>query len=410
MGGDILYNMTGYEERINYIDRDSWKKYIEEEILPLWRIAYILDEFRIELKGKFKDCSLRDVPEEDRSILLGGVNPDPKEATVYTKNSLAKFYKDFFGVELDSLQSWGSYGQSFEGKIRVKVADSTPFIDLVYNMHILCNKALKNQSFVEFDEPEVDYESLKKDPNKLQELVNDFLKLAINVSVNCNYHTFFLWSIKQLPYGYMKEAYQQIDQVMDLLEEFGLTEFNWENPFEGTTLKEDTTLEKDYTIWCWPEYKAVTESWESKSISVEKAKSFGGSICILNEIMWENLRKDSPLMKTISEYFRDPPNLKEDYIEMAKDRIREGEVYSKIFYSKKGIGIGLGDGYSSPTHYEEKSAKETLEKSGKSLKCLIDDISPYLFTGLAKITEVDSYRGEEGKPLSISMEVQNEIL
>ena len=63
-------------------------------------------------------------------------------------------------------------------------------------------------------------------------MVKDFYQLILSISVNYNYYAFFLWSIRQIPYRFMKAAYPRIDQIMDFLEaEFGLTRLRWNLPF-----------------------------------------------------------------------------------------------------------------------------------------------------------------------------------
>jgi len=89
---------------INYTDKEEWKKYIENYVLPLWKSASTIKEFYENLKSEFNNAFLQDIKEEDLPLLLGGV--DPSEGEIYKKNSLARFYNRFFGLKLSDIQSW----------------------------------------------------------------------------------------------------------------------------------------------------------------------------------------------------------------------------------------------------------------------------------------------------------------
>ncbi|MGQ9507754.1 MAG: hypothetical protein ACUVTB_07885, partial [Candidatus Bathycorpusculaceae bacterium] len=314
---------------------------------------------------------LRDVAEKDLPLLLGGVVPSREE--VYRRNSLAKLYSKFFGLKLSDLQSWVLGGELTGTQLKV-IVEETAFIRFVNEIFKWSDRAVRYQTLVEFSEPEVDHGELKGDPNKLKELISDFYQSTLNVSVNYNYHTFFLWSLKQIPYKFMKEAYPRIDQIINFLKtEFGLTPLRWKVPFN-----EDSNFYKEYTIWCWPEYNAQSDRGGWCGPEYSQSKSFGGSICALNEAIWKHLTKGySPtdLEKTILEYFTIFPNLKEEYIAKVKDRVA-GKIYSYIYY--RGI-----------------TAAEDRSKAGETnltIMQMIDEISPHLFTGLAKIAYVgDDY-------------------
>jgi hypothetical protein len=213
---------------------------------------------------------------------------------------------------------------------------------------------------------------LKENGGELKELIKDFYQSVLNISVNYNYGTFFLWSIKQIPYRFMKEAYPRIDKIIDFLQmEFGLTRFNWKNPFS-----EDSKLYNDYTIWCWPEYNAQSDRGGWCGPKYSQGKSFGGSICVLNEVIWKYLAKGySNLEDIFAEYFNFFPNLREEYVSRVKERLA-GKIYSRIYY--RGI-----------TAAEDRSK---VGETNLTIMQMIDEVSPYLFTGLARISYVgDDY-------------------
>jgi hypothetical protein len=356
---------------IEYTNREEWKNYIKNYIVPLWRNSLILKEFFENLKSEFQNVLLSDVAEKDLPLLLGGVIPTKEE--IYRRNSLAKFYNRFFGLKISDLQSWILGGEISGVQLKV-IVEETAFIRFINEIFKWSERAIRYQTLVEFIEPEINYKELKENNNNLKELIEDFYRSILNFSINYNYGTFFLWSIKQIPYKFMKEAYPRIDQVLDFLEiEFGLQQLRWKIPFA-----EDSTFYKYYTIWCWPEYNTQSDRGGWCGPEYSQGKSFGGSICVLNEIIWKYLTKGyypTDLEKLFNEYFTVFPNLKEEYINKVKDRL-EGKVYSYIYY--RGI-----------TAAEDRSK---VGETNLTIMQIIDEISPYLFTGLAKIVYVgDDY-------------------
>jgi hypothetical protein len=365
-----MSNYDLLEGFIDYPNKDEWKNYIRNYVIPLWKNALILKEFFKNLKSEFQNVLLRDVAERDLPLLLGGVVPSREE--IYRRNSLAKFYNKFFGLKLSDLQSWVLGGELTGIQLSVTVEETT-FIRFVNEVFKWSNRAISYQTLVEFAEPSVNHKELKENSNKLKELIQDFYQSVLNISVNYNYGTFFLWSIKQIPCRFMKEAYPRIDQVKDFLEnEFGLEPLRWKIPFN-----EDSSLYKDYTIWCWPEYNTQSDKVGWCGPEYSQAKSFGGSICALNEVIWRYLAKghysSTDLEKIFAEYFTVFPNLKEEYVDRVKDRL-VGKTYSYIYYE----GI---------TAAEDRSR---VGETNLTIMQMIDEISPYLFTGLAKITYVGS--------------------
>ena len=364
-----VVNYDRLEGFIDYTNVDSWKEYIKSYVIPLWRNTLILKEFYENLRSEFHDVLLSDVAEKDLPLLLGGI--DPRKEEVYRKNSLAKFYSKFFGLKLSDLQSWVLGGGNVGIPLKV-IVEETAFTRLVNDVFKWLDRAVHYQTLVDFTEPEVEYQQLKKDPYKLLKLIRDFYQQILGITVNYNYYTFFLWSIKQIPYKFMKAAYPRIDQILEFLEdEFGLTKFNWNPPFS-----EDSPLYREYTIWCWPEYNTKSERGGYCGPDYSQGRSFGGSICVLNEIIWSYTSRSyssltRELKDIISSYFTMFPNLEEDYVSRVKGRVI-GKLYPRIYY--RGI-----------------SAAEDQSKVGETnltIMQMLDEVSPYLFTGLAKIRYV----------------------
>ncbi|RLI81242.1 hypothetical protein DRP04_06605 [Archaeoglobales archaeon] len=364
--------MRSYDELegfIDYTDENEWKRYIETYVIPLWKCSWILKEFWTELKSEFDNVPFNDVNEEDVSLILGGVTQRRDE--MYTRNSLAKFYAKFFGLRLKDIQSWILQAQMGEmlTEINVEVVE-TEFIKFVKEVFNLLDYGLLYQQLVtDLKEPELNYRELKNDPNKVKELIKDFYQGILNISLNHNYGTFFLCSINQITYRYMKAAYPRIDECLDfLINEFGLMELEWNNP-----IKPDSEVFKEYTIYCFPEYNPNN-----------KGKSFGGAICKLNDTIWEWFTPNryypyntNEFRETLSMLFGEVPNLKKEYREGIKELLPV-VYFDNIHYERNLMAnarkVSVGGGF--------------IERCDKLLIDIIDKNSPHLFFNMLRISKV----------------------
>jgi|Deesub1362A_J573_1020465.scaffolds.fasta_scaffold01444_9 hypothetical protein len=341
---------------IDYTNKGEWENYIRSTIIPLWKLSWILKEYFEEIKREFDNLPLSEVKEEDKLLLLGGIRPSSEE--IYSRNSLAKFYLKFFGLRLKDLQSWilqQQHGETLT-EIVVEVVEAE-FIKLVKDVFNLLDYALQYQSLVsDFEEPQFNYEELKRNPEKIKELIKDWYQALLNITLNYNYVTFFLCSINQVTYKCMKAAYPRIDQILEFLQnEFGLMELDWNNP-----INPETQTFRDYTIYCFPEYNPR-----------KLGKSFGGAICKLNELLWNKFSYSSEIKETLNMLFSEVPNLKEEFRERVKSQLPE-KYHSWIYF--KGITAS------------ESSSK--IEESGKTLMEMLDENVLWLFTSLIKIDYV----------------------
>ena len=351
-----MRNYDNIEGFIDYTREDEWKRYIESYVIPLWKYSWILKEYWEELRNEFGALPFDKIREGERPLFLGGIIQGDE---IYTRNSLAKFYAKFFGMKLKDIQSWILQSQTGEAltEINVEVVE-TEFIKFVKEVFNLLDYGLLHQRLVtDFKEPELDYEELKKNPNRVKEVIQNFYQGILNISLNYNYGTFFLCSINQITYRYMKAAYPRIDEVLDfLINEFGLTELKWNNP-----IKPEFKTFRDYTIYCFPEYNPNN-----------KGKSFGGAICTLNETIWRMFSYSSEIKNTLGMLFGNIRNLKEEFRERIKSRLPE-RYYSWIYF--KGISAS------------ERSYADA-EAGSKTIMDMLDENSPFLFTNLIKIDYV----------------------
>ncbi len=327
-------------------------------MILLWRHSWILKEYCEELKDEFDTLPVNEVKEEDKPLLLGGIIQ--KDKLDYTINSLAEFYAKFFGLRLKDIQGWILQSQTCEmiTEINVEVVE-TEFMKFVMEIFNLLDSGLQEQQLTDFNEPEIHYDELKNDPNKVKEIIKSFYQSVLNISLNYNSGTFFLCSINQITYRYMKAAYPKIDdEVLDfLMDEFGLIELKWNNP-----IKPESKTFRDYTIYCFPEYNPNN-----------KGKSFGGAICALNNRIW-SIFSDSyefpELKNTLEMLFGNIPNFKEKFGERIKNRLPERH-YSSIYF--KGITA---------------SESSSVEVGNKTIMGMLDENSPFLFTNQIEINYV----------------------
>ncbi|MEO9365041.1 MULTISPECIES: hypothetical protein [Candidatus Nitrosocaldus] len=348
-----MYNYDKVADFIDYTNKEEWKNYINNFLIPLRNNALVIKEFYQNLKNEFNDLPLTSVDEKDLPLLLGGIDLTEKE--IYKKESLAGFYKRLFGLQISDIQYLKLEGKIT--KIPVKV-EETSFIRFVNEIYESAERAVTNQRLVEPNEPEVDYTVLKRDPNKLKELIEGLYHAALSISINYNYYTFFLWSIRQIPYRFMKEAYPKIDQIIEFLEEeFGLTQLSWH-----PDITQEYSIYNDYTLWGWPEYEFISR---------KPGISFGGSICKLNIAIWKHISRSSPLEEIFKEYFTVFPYLKDEY---------ENKVRNML-------------GNTSPQSMRIEYRGITVKDSNLTIFHRLDEISPYLFTGLVRIYQHGTYSG-----------------
>ena len=341
---------------IDYTDKEEWKRYVQYIIIPLWKLSWILKEYFEELKIEFDSLPFGEIKEKDKPLFLGGIKPLSEE--IYSRNSLAKFYLKFFGLRLKDLQSWILQQQHGDilTEINAEVVE-TEFIKLVKDVFNLLDYALQYQTLVSnFEEPQFNYEEFKRNPEKVKKLIKEWYQALLNVSLNYNYGTFFICSINQVTYKYMKTAYPRIDQILEFLQdEFGLMELDWNNP-----INPESQIFKEYKIYCFPEYNPK-----------KTGKSFGGAICKLNELIWNVFSYSSKVKETLNMLFNIVPNLKEEFRERIKSQLPE-RYHSWIYF--KGITAS------------ENSYR--IEESGKTLMEMLDENMPWLFTSLIKINYV----------------------
>ena len=335
-----MKNYDELEDFFDYSSKKEWIKYIETNVIPLWKDILKLLRFYENLKEEFEGKKFSEILEGDYQIFLGGVENNGE----YTSNSLANFYDTFFGLSINTM-AW--IKQEEVGKkiteINISISD-TEFIKFLSEIKKILDIALKNQIMVKYQRDDLSYNDLKENPEKLKDLYLGLYDKLLDISINYNNKTFFLCSINQITKHFIESAYPKFNYSF-LNRELGLSEMRWNN------LIEDENLSEDYKIYCFPEYNPI-----------KRGDSFGGSIVNLNEKIWNFF--DWRYMKSLKLMVEDVPFLKDDFRKKIEKEIEEFSLNMKdIEYEKIMV-------------YNSKTIMEALDE-----KC------PYFFTNLIQISD-----------------------
>jgi hypothetical protein len=365
MNGSRTYAQV--DDFVDYTEQEVWQEYIRETVVPLWEATWQLKEYHRKLQHEFNGRRLETLSEREKQVFLGGI--DPRQDEVYQRNSVAKFYKGFFGAQVSDLQSWLlSEGGDVQTEVMVEVEESQ-FIEFADMIHDQLTQALSSQTLYQgWQEPEVAFDSLLTSPDEVREIVERLYQGVLEFVVNHSYPTFYLWSLNQTPRRFLQEAYPRFDDTQPLVrEQFGLTALDWPNP-----IKSDADIHSSYEILCFPEYNPNNQG-----------RSFGGSIAKTNELIWTYFSDYSTqtFRDVLATYFNNVSDLKQDYEDRVANRVANvpeqwvGREYSIYF-----------DGLSAATD------RTDVEDSQDSIMDLLDQAAPLLFLGLNKITYVyDDY-------------------
>ena len=218
-------------------------------------------------------------------VLLGGIDEEGN----HLEGSVAKFYKDFFGLSRSVIEPTG----------RVY---STPFQEFVTDIISKTEAVMKSIKaekiyFEDVKLSETNYDELLKNPEEVVRLIEDFYNKCTNVTPNYNEYTLFVLNIRTITKSYFNMAFpwllEKFDKVRELLTLTEKITFNIQNT------KQEYYREY-YTIWSYSSY------------------SLGYNIRELYEYIW-NQKKE--LKDTLSQYFEGITDLKHEFIESAKESI-----------------------------------------------------------------------------------------
>ncbi len=358
-----MRNYDQLDEFIAYTDRESWQTYIENTVVPLWESAWTLKEFHTQLQNELDGRQLDNLPANEQQLVLGGI--DPRMDDVYRRNSLARFYRDMFAVQVADLQSWLlSEGNEVQTSVEITV-DKPHLVELADTLHEQLTRGLSSQYLhQDYFEPDVAVQTLLDSPEAVRDIVQDFYQNVLAFAVNNSHHTFFIWSLNQVPRHFLEKAYPQFEEVQQLIrDEFGLRELEWEYP-----IKPDAKIYDDYHLLCFPEYNPNNVG-----------QSFGGAVCKANETIWYYFDDYSTedFRNALTTYFNQVPNLKEEYRDRVEPRVTSAPdnwLNGRFDIHYNGLSAG--------------TSTSDIEENPQSIMDLLDQAAPLLFLGLTKIRDV----------------------
>jgi hypothetical protein len=216
----------------------SWRTFVEKDLVPFYRQAFILNEFYNFLKSE-KVCgknSLKDIEDEVlrnkiRVAIYGGAeNP---------ATSFANFMYYYFGLCAENASSFEESIKLYESwgdSIKISVRDnpwvsSIRITDLLYTLRSIIDKicskigiklsgmGIDEKSYhpLEIIEPDALLPQAGEKPEKLISLINEFKQKAVELSIGVNPFTTFVYYSRAIPLLALKEFLGcDIDKVIEL--------------------------------------------------------------------------------------------------------------------------------------------------------------------------------------------------
>ena len=355
--------MSSYDqiEGFEYWDKEAWKKFVKDQLLPIQTLTETLLELRKEIISKTSGRTLSDLEDNNLlKILLGGID----ERGEYKEHSLALFIKNAFGIYIDAKQyaALARAGSSPLEHVKPGPVVETDFVKLLEGVNSLASNAIAkvgmetaaaNQS-----------EELIKEPEKILEVLRELHEKLIQVTANYNYYTFFALSTRNLPSFYLAKAYPKLREEFSEMTEF----LGLEVKFKPETDAQDVA--EKYTIW---------------------GHAKGGlcdSIYGLNKLIWDINNPNSSLLSVFSYVSSSPMNLKTEHLSKVEEllKINRWDMLEhflrrpKLTLYIRGVAIErllFIDLNSFPTAITDSPVNYV----NKSLLEIMNDLSPALFLG-----------------------------
>lgn len=387
--------MQSYDdiEGFEYWNIEAWKRFIQQNIVPLHQAAsqlLNLREYTAEVLGSEGGMSLSEVEEKSRYLLpflLGGITEDGE----YKENSLAKLARMIFGFYVNP-KEWVTLEK--ETGIRASdyvktYAEKTLFSEFLSKIKEITSTIIKLAGIkIAQLGGEGDFREIQ-DPDKILNIIKTIYMKSLEVSANHNYYTFFILSTRKLPWKHLKKAYPRIESNFDVIKGF----LGVERYFKPELKEEDK--KRDYTIWTYLE------------------KGLGMTIYELNKLIWDSFGKEE-VRNLFDILFLDVKDLKQDYIEKADQKLQEmgwkfPEYVEKstspdhqhkykisgAFLSEHILNVRTRGSHpwDEPARYETVRPR-WLSRSKKcdiSLLKLLDDLLPGLFLSVEPEREFSTY-------------------
>lgn len=359
----------------NYYDINEWSSYIKEFIIPIREKAYIILQFWDYLLDHFHSKSISEFKNDENILnkLLGGItiNGDYKE------RSAAKFYKTFFGWEIENIVTYLKNKENeieIDTTIGIKKTALIEFItDLLNQCKLILDIAYDKDliSTTRINTINIDFDSLIKSDEKIIKLIGELYKSINKFSVLYSEKTLFLWTLRKNTKRYLKFQYEQIDEN----NEFNILQkiFDFDIYFSpNLDEKSDVVKEinEEYTIWYFRE------------------KGLGDEICKLNEFIFE--RFDEQLLSDFQLLINNVKNFEKEYFEYINMKLNfwnfpnyiDTKEYGKYGYHYEYLIEGV---YLPHSFKVEYSFPELYNKDFNiSYLKLLDDLAPGLFLNKIK--------------------------
>ena len=286
----------------NYCDDKEWTNYIENDIKPIRDKAEKILRFWERLSG-CAPLSIFEIRDKKHIIknLMGGLRINGE----YSSRSIALFYKEFFGWQLENALSYlknQEIGIDFEVFTKIEETEFIRFIrKLLKQCEVILNIAFEEEiiPLPEIIDKEIEFKNLLTSDEDLINLIAELYESILRFTINHNEKTLFLWTERKITKRHLWFQYKELCESKGfeiLCNLFGL------NVFFSPKIDEYTEVGKkiidEYTIWFFRE------------------NGLGFNICDLNNfifkqfsgydsnILWDRLRFLFPNHKSLEiEYF-----------------------------------------------------------------------------------------------------------
>jgi len=348
-------------EGFEYWDKEAWKKFVNDHLLPIQTLTETLLELREEIISKTSGRTLSDLEDSNLlKILLGGIN----ERGDYEEHSLAKFIGIAFGIYIDAKQyaALARAGTSPLDHVKPEPAVETDFVKFLEGVNSLASSAIAKVGMETAAASQS--EELIKEPEKILEVLRELYEKLVQVTANYNYYTFFALSTRSLPSFYLAKAYPKLREEFNEMAEF----LGLEVKFKPETDAQDVA--EKYTIW---------------------GHAKGGlcdSIYDLNMLIWNSNNTDSRLLPVFGFVSSSPMNLKAEYLSKVEEILKINRWDTlEYFSSEHCLNLRIRGVVVEGTYYEHEYLPAKYKD--KSLLEILNDLSPALFLGCIYI-----YRSE----------------
>jgi len=337
-------------EGFEYWDKEAWKKFVKDYLLPIHTLTETLLELRKEIIVKTSGRMLSDLEDSNLlKILLGGIN----ERGDYEEHSLAKFIGIAFGIYIDAKQyaALARAGTSPLDHVKPEPAVETDFVKFLEGVNSLASNALAQVGMETAAASQS--EELIKEPEKILEVLRELYEKLIQVTANYNYYTFFALSTRSLPFFYLATAYPKLREEFNEMAEF----LGLEIKFKPETDVQD--LAEKYTIW---------------------GHAKGGlcdSIYDLNNFIWDINIPYSRLLPVFGFVSSSPMDLKAEYLSKVKEILKINRWDTlEYFSSEYWLNLRIRGVVA-----EQDNRSQYAKYKDKSLLEILNDLSPALFLG-----------------------------